>query len=197
WLIQRGHRIAFCLTDTNDQSYVQDIVENIGAACPPGDLDGRIIQDPVVSTEALVARIQICDLMIASRFHGVVLPFALHKPVLGVSVYGRKIGDLMAQFGQADFHFAANEADLEHMKRAFQALQQNRNAIAQHLECVVADLRVSLERQYDEVFGPPEQGRQVAPRPAADRVSDFWGAGTQDVVQMASEHGKAGTACRE
>ena len=135
---------------------------------------GRIIQDPIATTEALIARIQLCDLMIASRFHGVVLPFALQKPVLAIS-YGRKMGDLMSQCGQADFHFPMNEADLEHMKRAFQALEQNRHAIARHLESVVADFKASLERQYQEVFGPVEQGRQVAPRLSGTRVLDFRG----------------------
>ena len=68
-----------------------------------------------------------------------------------------------------------NEADLEHMKRAFQALEQNRHAITRHLESVVADLKASLERQYEAVFGPLEQGRQVAPRPSGAGVLDFRG----------------------
>ena len=53
------------------------------------------------------------------------------------------------------------------MKGAFQALEKNRHAIAQHLESVVADLKARLERQYQEVFGPLEQGRQVGPAPRA------------------------------
>jgi len=171
WLIQKGHRIAFCPTDWHDASCVDDIVEKITGACPPEDVAGRIMQDPVATTEALIARIQLCDLMIASRFHGVVLPFALQKPVLAIS-YGRKMGDLMSECGQADFHFAMNEADLEHMKRAFQALEKKRHAIAQHLESVVADLRASLERQYEEVFGPLEQGSHAAPRRSSAGVFD-------------------------
>ena len=196
WLIQRGYRISFCPTDQIDATLVHDIVEKITAACPPGDVAGRIIQDPIVTTEALIARIQLCDLMIASRFHGIVLPFALQKPVLAIS-YGRKMGDLMAQCGQADFHFPMNEADLEHMKRAFQALEQNRHAIAQHLESVVADLKASVERQYQAVFGPLEQGRHVAPRPSGASVLDFRGLDIEDAVRTASEHGGAGTAWLE
>jgi polysaccharide pyruvyl transferase WcaK-like protein len=164
WLVQTGYRIAFCPTDTNDQSYVQDIVEKMTSACPRGDLADRIIKDPIPTTEALIARIQLCDLMIASRFHGVVLPFALHKPVLAISSYGRKMRDLMSQCGQDDFHLPMKEADPEQMKRAFQALEQNRHAIARHLESVVADFKASLERQYEDVFGPLDQGRRVAPR---------------------------------
>ena len=165
WLIRRGHRIAFCpTTDQHDAPCIEDIVEKITGVCPPEHLAGRIIQDPILTTEALIARIQLCDLMIASRFHAVVLPFALHKPVLAIS-YGRKMGDLMSQCGQADFHFPMNEADLEHMKRAFQALEQNRRAIAEHLEGVVAGLRASLESQYEEVFGPLSRVASLHPAP--------------------------------
>ncbi len=197
WLTQRGHRIVFCPTDQLDATCIQGIVEKITAACPPGDVACRIIQDPIVSTEDLIARIQLCDLMIASRFHGVVLPFALHKPVLAVSVYGRKIGDVMSECGQAGFHLRVDEADPEHMKGAFQALEKNRHAIAQHLESVVADLKASLERQYQEVFGPLEQGRQVAPRPSGASVLDFRGLDIEDAARTASEHGRAGTAWPE
>ena len=175
WLIQRGHRISFCPTDQHDASCIQEIVERVKAASPRGDLAGRIIQDTIDSTEALIARIQHCDLMIASRFHGVVFPFALQKPVLAIS-YGRKIGDLMAQCGQADFHFPMNEADLEQMKRTFLALEKKRQAIAHHLESVVADFRASLDRQYQEVFGPVEQVRQVAPWPGETSARPTCGA---------------------
>jgi polysaccharide pyruvyl transferase WcaK-like protein len=197
WLIKSGHRIAFCPTDTNDQAVVEEIVEKIAAASSPGELAGRIVQDPIRTTEALIERIQLCDVTIASRFHGVVLPFALHKPVLTMATYGRKIGDLMAQCGQARFHFMAGEADPEQLKRAFEALADDRHAIALHLERVVADFKARLERQYDEVFGPREQGRQAAPRPSETSVLDFRGADIHDSVGTASQNLGAGTACPE
>ena len=195
WLIRRGYRIAFCPTDQHDASCVEDIIGKITVVCPPEDVAGRIIKDPIATTEALIARIQLCDLMIASRFHGVVLPFALQKPVLGISSYGRKMGDLMAQCGQADFHLAINEADLEQMKRAFEALEQNRHAIARHLESVVADFKASLERQYQEVFGPLEHGRQAAPRTSDIGGVDCTRLDIEEAVQAALMQGGAGTGC--
>jgi polysaccharide pyruvyl transferase WcaK-like protein len=193
WLLQRGYRIAFCPSDTHDDRCVQDIVEKIILGCPSGHVAGRIIKDPVLTTEALIARIQVCDLMIASRFHGVVLPFALHKPVLAISAYGRKIGDLMSQCGQADFQLSINECDLEQMKTAFSALEQKRHAIARHLESVAADFKASLERQYDDVFGPLEQGRRVARRPSGASVLGVRGVDIRDRVRTATEHGWAGS----
>ena len=165
-LIQKEYRIAFCPTDKRDALCVQQIIDNITAACPHIDVARRIIQDPIATMEGLIARMQLCDLIIASRFHGVVLPLALKKPVLAISAYSKKIGDVMFQCGQADFHLGMNEADLEHMIRVFQALEQNRHAIAEHLESIVWGLRARLDRQYEEVFGRFEQacnGQQSPP----------------------------------
>jgi polysaccharide pyruvyl transferase WcaK-like protein len=186
WLIQSGHRIAFCPTENHDRFCIENIVARLRAGCPCGDLADRITQDPILTTEALISRLRHCDLTIASRYHGVVLPLALHKPVLTIAGYGRKIGDVMSYFGQDCFHFMADEADPEQMKRAFEALEQNRHAIARHLESVVADLRARLERQYDEVFGPLDHGSEVAPRPSDASVLDFQRAGIHDTVPTAS-----------
>ena len=194
WLIQRECQVTFCHTETHDQFSVDCIVEKIRSACPYTDLAGRIIQDAVETTETLVSRFEQCDVVIASRFHGVVLPFALHKPVLAIS-YGRKMGDLMAQCGQAGFHLPMNEANLDCMKRVFQALEQNRHAIARHLETVVADFRASLERQYEEVFGPLEHGRQAAPRTSDTGGVDCTRLDIEEAVQAALMQGGAGTGC--
>ena len=122
---------------------------------------------------------------------------ALHIPVLAISAYARKIGDVMSLCGQADFHLEASEADLEQLKRAFQALEQNRHSIAQHLEYVVADLNASLEEQYQAVFGLLEHDRKDLSRRTNAVASEFRGLSIEDVVRTAAEHDKAGAACAE
>jgi polysaccharide pyruvyl transferase WcaK-like protein len=154
WLIQRGHRIAFC--DTHqffDRQLVQQIIDTIKTECPREDVSSRIIQEPIITTEDLVARILTCDIVVASRFHGVVLPFVLQKPVLGIA-YERKIGDLMFELGQADFHLPLDRADVTELIRLFRKLEQDRHAIARHLGTFVAEYRASLTAQYESLFGP-------------------------------------------
>ncbi len=152
WLVQRGHRLVFCPTDfLQDQPFVEQIVGNIKAALPGVDLTRRIIHESLVTTEDLIVRIRMCDIMIASRFHAVVLPFALQKPVLALS-YGRKVSDLMTECGQAAYHRKMDEAGLDDMIRVLQALEENRHAIAQHLGVIAAGYRSQLRKQYTEVF---------------------------------------------
>ena len=159
-ILKRGHRVAFCPSDTShDPPFVQQIMKILKASYPDPDLDTQIIQDPILTVEDLILRIQRCDIMIASRFHGVVLAFVLQKPVLAIS-YSRKIGDLMSECGQADYHRGMDRANVDDMNRLFCALEQNRHSIGQHLGFVVSEYRFRLAEQYRNVFQRFRQGRQ-------------------------------------
>jgi polysaccharide pyruvyl transferase WcaK-like protein len=162
WLIRNGYRIAFCHTDESwDLPVVQQILEAIKAECIGEDVTSRIIQNPIRTVEELVARIRLCDIVVASRFHGVLLPLALQKPVLAVSLYSRKISDVMAELGQAAYHLPVDKAEVGEMIRMFRSLEQNRHAIARHLGARVADYRSKLARQYEDVFGSLDQGSNL------------------------------------
>jgi polysaccharide pyruvyl transferase WcaK-like protein len=138
------------------------------------ELASQLIHEPILTTKDLIARMQICDIMVASRFHGVVLPLALQKPVLSIATYGRKIGDVMSQCGLAAYHLEASKADVGHLMRAFQALVQDRHAIAQNLAVLTPKLRSSVNKQYEEVFD-----RSIAcsaiPRSQVNRAADSVG----------------------
>lgn len=153
WLIQRGCRIAFCNTDVKtDLPFVQAIVERIAKAPPREDVAELIDRGSILTTDDLIARMDECDIVIASKFHGVVLPFVLEKPVLAVS-YGRKIGDLMNEVGLGEYHRAMDKVSLDDLIAVYLKLEEHRYAIAHHLRSVVADYRVSLEEQYRKLFG--------------------------------------------
>jgi polysaccharide pyruvyl transferase WcaK-like protein len=154
FLVRSGkYRLAFCpTTAVQDAPFVKRIIDDIKACCPEVSLAGRIIADPVDSIEEFIGRMQLCDIIVASRFHGVVLPFALRKPVLAIS-YGRKIGDLMRAFGQAAFHREITEANVGDIIGMFGALEEKRHSIAEELAKVASQYRSSLKQQYEEVFG--------------------------------------------
>jgi polysaccharide pyruvyl transferase WcaK-like protein len=114
---------------------------------------------------------EMCDLVIASRFHAVVLPFALQKPVLAIS-YQRKLRDLMADCGQASYHRELDKTDLTGLIELFRALEQRRESIAQHLGVVVSKYRSRLDEQYEAVFcgGNKGRGLGIAPLLTVHRV---------------------------
>ena len=179
WLVRSGHRLAFCHTDEFfDRPLVQHMIATIKAGCPGEDVAGRLLQDPIVTTEDLVAQMQRCDIMISSRYHAVVLPFVLQKPVLAISSYKRKIGDLMSEAGQGAYHLPMDRADVAQMIRSFRELERNRHSIAQQLEAFVSDYRSRLDSQYEEVFGPSRQVLQT--------TDGTPGSGTRDLPVYSS-----------
>jgi polysaccharide pyruvyl transferase WcaK-like protein len=153
WLIREGYRIAFCQTDDGyDRSLVQQLICAIEGECSREDVKRRIIHHPMVTTKDLVAQLLRCDIIVASRYHAVVLPFVLQKPVLAIS-YERKIGDLMSAAGLAEYHLPMDKAEVGEMIRRFRKLEENRHPIAEHLGAVVSGYRSTLARQYEAVFG--------------------------------------------
>jgi colanic acid/amylovoran biosynthesis protein len=112
---------------------------------------------------------EMCDLVIASRFHAVVLPFALQKPVLAIS-YQRKVCDLMADCGQASYHRELDKTDLAGLIELFRALERRRESISQHLGVVVSKYRSRLDEQYEDVFLRRQEASQVRNRASADRA---------------------------
>jgi polysaccharide pyruvyl transferase WcaK-like protein len=164
WLVQRGYRIAFCPTDcVQDPPLVEQITTKVRAALPHVDLAGRILHSGIATTEDLIARMQMCDIVVASRFHAVVFPFALQKPVLALS-YGRKMRDLMAACGQAAYHQELDKAEVGDMIRVFQALEHRRHSIAQHLGAVVSNYRSRVDDQYRAVCGGGKQASGILRR---------------------------------
>jgi polysaccharide pyruvyl transferase WcaK-like protein len=153
WLLRKGHRIAFSATDNHDAPCVQQIIDRIIAASPDTDVAGQLTHEPISTTADLIEQIGACDLMITSRFHGVVLSLALYKPVLAITAYASKIRDVMSQCDLGDYCLTPKEAGLERMLSLFHKLEQNRSAIAHRLERLVEERRANVNRQYDQVLG--------------------------------------------
>ena len=93
------------------------------------------------------------DFVISSRFHGVLLPYLLEKPVMALS-YDSKIRNLMASVEQDQFCFEIGSFDVEDCKTAFGQMVANRDAVAQRLREQRVSCKEALEAQYEVVFNP-------------------------------------------
>ncbi len=82
WLCERGYTVRVLIGDvTYDSSVILDfanLLERRGLA--PGD--GRIVSEPALTVDQLLAQIATTDLVISPRFHNLVLASMLNKPFL-------------------------------------------------------------------------------------------------------------------
>jgi len=149
WLDQNGYSTLFFPTQTRaDTLTIQDIRSELnGTAGSPRILQGN----PIEGIDDLLSEIARADLVIANRYHGILLSLALNKPVLGVA-YHDKSRELLEQAGQGDYVLNVADFRTEDLIAKVQAMHANAAQIKREIASRIAPLHQALEEQYDAVF---------------------------------------------
>jgi polysaccharide pyruvyl transferase WcaK-like protein len=152
WLIRRGYTVVYFPTQLRaDPPAIRDIIEKLGHENP--EFSGQLnVNPPIFSSEDLIAAMSRMDIIVAARYHGVLISHLLHKPVLAVS-YHQKTTDLMARMGQSECTIEIDACTLDALKNRFLFLESQTKIIEAELERRVPLCRTVLEAQYKRVFG--------------------------------------------
>lgn len=147
-LIEEGYRVILFRTHVRmDAPAIADFKAALGPAA--ARLEDRSGAMDTVSD--LLSALAAMDLVVTSRFHGVVLSLLLAKPVLAVT-HHPKIDALMAQVGQSEFCLSIDAFAAQGLRARFQALERERAETARRLEGEADRFRAALELQYAEIF---------------------------------------------
>jgi len=131
---------------------------------PSGLMGPDIIDEPAQSAGELLSQLARTDIVIASRFHNVLLALMLHKPVIAISFH-EKVDSLMRAMGLTRFCH-----DIEHIN--VDALIEQLAFVEEHIENIRCDLdrttkvyRTALDEQYEAIFeGINQPLPQMSPR---------------------------------
>jgi polysaccharide pyruvyl transferase WcaK-like protein len=152
WLISRGYAVTFFPTQLRlDPSVVNDLIR-VTTELSETNLEKHLLKCQINSFDDLTKFICMTDMIVATRFHGVVFSYLLNKPVLGIA-YALKTRELMAQMGQADYALDIFQIDVEMLKERFIALEARQREIKDEISRSLSIHRLALARQYEEVFG--------------------------------------------
>ncbi len=150
WLDQNGYSTLFFPTQTRaDTLTIQDIRSELN-----GTANSRRILagNPIQSIDDLLSEIARADLVIANRYHGILLSLALNKPVLGIA-YHAKSRELLEQAGQGEYVLNVADFCTEDLIAKIKAMHANAAQIKKEIASRIAPLHEALEEQYDVVFG--------------------------------------------
>jgi polysaccharide pyruvyl transferase WcaK-like protein len=165
WLIGRGHRVLFFPTQLRaDPPVIRDVeteLRRIGPAC----LDHALLQRPVSSFDDLLAAIDTTDLIVASRFHGVVISYLMRKPVLGLA-YQPKTEQIMVAMGQGMYALKIEAITVDSLVACFLQLESDLAEASLEIDRRQKECRQRLDVQYDWLFRGAAPG---VPLPADDR----------------------------
>jgi polysaccharide pyruvyl transferase WcaK-like protein len=163
-LAERRYRVVFFSTHPSDEWVMDDIRAGLPA-------DGIVEVVRPRDTATLAAFVRSADVVLATRFHGILFALACCRPVLGVCYY-RKSRELMAAAGMEQFAIDIDTIDPSALVAKVERLLEDAPMIVPQLALHAAMQRRELETQYAQLVDlwAPEL-RSVAP--AAHLPSDL------------------------
>lgn len=146
-LIAASHKVRFFSTQPMDRHVVQDVCDVLRRRAPGGFYAARYPQQVTELTDLL----QEMDIVVATRFHGVLLALSLGKPAVAIAYY-RKTRELMEDMEQGDYvvdleSLCATDLELR-TSRLCERIETEQELIKGH----AARYRAALAAQYQAVF---------------------------------------------
>jgi polysaccharide pyruvyl transferase WcaK-like protein len=148
----RGHALRLVI---GDNTYDEPVLEDVRAALSAQGLGpGTEFEDsPASSFQEVLKQLAQVDLVLASRFHNVLLALLLGKPVVSLS-YNEKNDALMEEMGLEAFSGRLDDFNVERVLAQLATLQNEAPRLLPAVARKAAHYRLELETQYDTVFGP-------------------------------------------
>ncbi|MBL4898782.1 MAG: hypothetical protein COA42_22110 [Alteromonadaceae bacterium] len=122
-LISENYPVVFFPTMWRDDYVIIDILKEMDPKIRSKVEDSKLVNHCDEVSE-LTNLLQDIDIVVATRFHGTLLPLLVNTPVLGISYY-RKNADLMNEFGQDDYHETLEECDVDRLYSKLMTLASN------------------------------------------------------------------------
>jgi polysaccharide pyruvyl transferase WcaK-like protein len=151
WLLENKYIVRLIIGDVlYDKRVRQDLkdsIEKLGSEYK----DSQIIDEPVSSVEDLLLQLTTADIIVATRFHNLLLALMLNKPVVSVS-YDEKIDSLVAEFGLREYCQPIDHLDVGTLIEQFTELKKNAENLKPLITQKAEEYRRVLDEQYDFIF---------------------------------------------
>jgi polysaccharide pyruvyl transferase WcaK-like protein len=149
WLDKSRNQVLFFPTQLRaDVLTIRDIRQAMNGA---GNSENLLSCSPIHGFKDLISEISRTDLVVANRYHGILISLALGKPVIGLA-YHEKSRALLEQVGLGEYVLNSAEFEVEELIAKFRSLEANAPAIRKQIAEHMAPLRRALDEQYGNVF---------------------------------------------
>ena len=150
WLLVRDYDIRLLIGEVTDRSASDEFKSLLRALLGHYD-ESRIIDQPARSVEELLPQLAATDIVVATRFHNVLLALVLNKPVIAISFH-HKCASLMKEMGLSDYCQDINHMNAGRLIEQFQDLQGNADKLKPLIRQRVEQSRKALDEQYSLIF---------------------------------------------
>ena len=111
----------------------------------------HIIDQPIGSVEELLSQIVSTDIVVATRFHNVLLALLCNKPAISISFH-HKCESLMSAMGLSQYCLDIRNWDTDQLIEKFCDLEKNAEKIKPIIRERAKAFREALDEQYQYIF---------------------------------------------
>jgi polysaccharide pyruvyl transferase WcaK-like protein len=151
WLLDQDNDVRLLIGDLGDIPTVTEFRRLLREGLSEGD-DASILDEPVASADELLSQIAETDVVVATRFHNVLLALLCNKPVISISFHD-KCTSLMSAMGLQDYCLDINTLKAEALIEKFCDLKTNAEELKPLIRQKASEFREVLEEQYKSIFG--------------------------------------------
>ena len=161
WLLERNYTVRLLIGDVAYDGHAR---QDLRLLLERGGLkyEGRkIIDEPARSVGELLSQLAATDIVVASRFHNVVLALMLGKPVVAISFH-EKVDALMSAVGLTEFCQDIEHIEIDKLKEQVIRLEEKAENVRLQMEQKTEEWRRALDAQYAHIFkGVPVRSSAV------------------------------------
>jgi polysaccharide pyruvyl transferase WcaK-like protein len=150
WLLARDYDVRLIIGEVSDRTVLEEFKSLLKASF--GAYNGeRIIDEPALSVEQLLPQIAATDIVVATRFHNILLALLLNKPVISISFH-HKCTSLMSEMGLSEYCHDINHMNADRLIEQFQDVERNAEKLKPVIRQNVEQSRKALDEQYNLIF---------------------------------------------
>jgi polysaccharide pyruvyl transferase WcaK-like protein len=150
WLLDHDYDVKLLLGDA-DTLAVDDLRAVLRERLAPNTAE-RVTYRPTNSVEELLSQLSATDLVVATRFHNILMSLLLNKPVIAITFH-HKCWSLMNEMGLSEYCHDINQMNADTLIKQFQALVRNADDLKQMIPQGVETSKRALDEQYELIFG--------------------------------------------
>lgn len=150
WLLAHDYDIRLVIGEVTDRIVSEEFKALLKSSLGQYD-EERIVDEPALTVEQLLPQIAATDIVVATRFHNVLLALVLNKPVIAISFH-HKCASLMSGMGLAEYGHDINHMNAGRLIEQFQDVVKNADKLKPVIRQMVGQSRKALDEQYNFIF---------------------------------------------
>ena len=151
WLVEHNRTVRLLIGDVVYDSRVRNDVRTLLEQSGLTYEKSNIIDEPAGSFEELLSQLATTKVVVASRFHNLLLALMLGKPALAISFH-EKDDSLMTAVGLQEFCQDIAKLDVAALIEQFVRLEENADRLRQEIRRKTKGYRRELDKQYSCIF---------------------------------------------